>query len=256
MTLRPRKTRYYLRSLAALLALAEPASLASCLVRGRRGGKLVLRAGLELQLGGLLDLLIVKETVGDDHYRLGELDGTAPVAIVDVGAGIGAFAVWAGRRFPAASLAAFEPNPASFRLLEENVRANGVANVAAHRLAIGTKPAYELHDPALGARASALGSSTAAGIAVPAARLDEVVEDGRVDLLKIDCEGLELDVLESARGLLPRVRRVALEYHRHLVPQADLLCLEALASHGFTTFSVADPYDDAIGYVYGRSAER
>ena len=131
--LRPRKTLYYLRSLVALFALAEPASLLRFLAGGGRGGRLVLRDGTTLQLGGLL-VLILKETIVDDSYRLLELDGTAPATIVNVGASVGDFAVWAARRFPSATVVACEPNPASFQLLEENVHANGLTNVAAHRL--------------------------------------------------------------------------------------------------------------------------
>jgi FkbM family methyltransferase len=251
--LRPGKTLYYVRSLAALAGIAEPRSLARFLATGRRGGSLALRDGLSLRLGGLLDLLILKETVADDSYRLRELDGTGPEAIVDVGAGIGDFALWAAWRFREATVFAFEPNPASFALLEENIRANGVTNVVAHPLAVGLQDAYVLRNSNAGPRGSALESTTAAAISVPAARLDTVVQFERVDLLKIDCEGLELDVLESARGLLPHVRRVAIEYHRHLVRESDRLCLELLAAHGFVTSIVEDPYDKAIGYIYGRS---
>ena len=223
MPVRPRKTFYYLRSLAAVSRIAEPRSLARFLAR--RSDLIVLRNGLRLRLGRPLDLLILKETVVDDSYRLRELDGTAPAAIVDVGASIGDFALWAGRRFPEATVLAFEPNPRWFALLAENVRANDATNVEARRVAVGTED-----------------------------RLDELVPADRIDLLKIDCEGLELDVLESARALLPRVRRVALEYHRHLVPDADDRCRRVLAGHGFELSTVPDRYNPAIGYLYGRRA--
>jgi len=56
MALRPRKTVYYARSLAALSRVAEPRSLARVLAGGRT---LILRDGMSLRLGGLLDLLIL-----------------------------------------------------------------------------------------------------------------------------------------------------------------------------------------------------
>jgi FkbM family methyltransferase len=42
--------------------------------------------------------------------------------ILDIGANVGSFALWASRRWPNSRIRAFEPNPGTFALLERNTR--------------------------------------------------------------------------------------------------------------------------------------
>lgn len=193
---------------------------------GRPGRRPIeLRNGLTLRTSSLLDLLILKETLCDDVYRLAALDEETAL-VVDVGAGFGDVAILAARRCPQARVLAFEPHPAAFALLQANLRSNGITNVEAHRVAIGPAPAGR--------------------------RLDEFVGGCQVDLLKLDCEGGELDALGTLA--LGSVRRVVAEYHLHLVPDEDRLLTELLAGNGFGVELEPDPYDPAIGYVYAGSA--
>lgn len=244
-----RKAPYYARSLGALARIATLGSIARSVVGRER--RLDLRDGTTIRLSAPVDLLVVKETLVDDVYELAGLaaeDG----AVVDVGAGVGEFTIEAARRLPGGSVVSFEPNPRTFRLLEENVRASGLANVGLACLAIGTESEYLLHGASRGPRSSALSPRAGAGVVVNARRLDDVVPAGVVRLLKIDCEGLELEVLRSAQGVLERVERVVVEYHRHLLPEADRLVLEYLSERGFHVRVRPDPYDRSIGYVYAR----
>jgi Met-10+ like-protein len=99
---------------------------------------------MSFDVSSLLDLLILKEVLYDDVYRLGELDGAESILIIDVGAGIGDFSVLAASRFPRATVLAFEPSPSTFALLQANVTRNGLPNVEPHPLAIGTRSSYWL----------------------------------------------------------------------------------------------------------------
>jgi FkbM family methyltransferase len=245
---RLRKLPYYARSVAALMADLRPTSWPKAIAPGRTGA-LELRSGLSFELSGLLDLLILKEVVHDDAYRLRELAGEAPRLIVDVGAGVGEFAVLAAVTFPEARVIAFEPDPGSFRLLEANVGRNGAANVEAHPVAVGLQPSYALRRRRARAYTSMHGSGPA--LAVAARPLEHFLRADTVDLVKVDCEGGEVDAIESLGAALARVRRVVSEYHLHLVPDEDRLLTELLAGHGFTVEVVPDRYDPALGYVYG-----
>jgi FkbM family methyltransferase len=248
-----RKLPYYLSSLVALGRIATVRSLIRCAFL--RSKQLDLRHGPSLRLCAVVDLLVVKETLVDDVYSLGTLDAADGV-IVDVGAGIGEFTLAAAARFPHLSVYAYEPNPQTYRLLEENILRHGARNVRAARLAIGTEESYVLHGVGEGPRSSAAALAGEDSVVVAAERLDRSLPDMPVRLLKIDCEGLELDVLRSAAGLLDRVERVAVEYHRLLLPDADRLVGEFLREHGLRIQTRADPYDDDIGYVYGRRLDR
>lgn len=103
---------------------------------------------------------------------------------------------------------AFEPLPANFRVLEENVRLNSTENVTVERQAVTSQTGqFRLDVPALE-------SSLLAGpyqdddergrTLVAATSLDEYVfqKEIRVDFIKIDVEGAEDDVLRGARRTL------------------------------------------------------
>lgn len=85
-------------------------------------------------------------------------------------------------------------------------------------------------------------------------RLDELLAGQTVDLLKIDCEGSELDVLESLGAHAARVSRIAVEYHDQLLPDAGARVEGFLRSRGFDTSRLPDPYDLRLGYVYATAS--
>jgi FkbM family methyltransferase len=131
--------------------------------------------------------------------------------VVDCGANVGAFAVWAAIK--GASVTAYEPHPVTFDWLARNtaglpvhcVRAAIVAEApAGGTVALGIDPAADTHH-SLG------GGSTS--IDVPAVTLATAIGEG-CDLLKLDCEGAEFDLLaETPDAALRRARRIACEIH-------------------------------------------
>jgi FkbM family methyltransferase len=242
-----RKLGYYARSLLALTRLLQEPQHIVPVALGR-SRQLRLRDGLALFVQNRLDLLVVKETLSDDVYRLAELH--EPRLIVDVGAGIGEFALAAAHRFPGCRVLAFEPGKDRFEILAQNAAASGVV-VESHCVAIGTRRSYVLSGS--GARSSTAGPEHAAGRSVPGRALADFLGTDEVDLLKIDCEGGELDVLQSLTpDGLGRIARVALEYHNFAGRRNDDLVTSHLVEAGFQVSIRPDGYDPARGYVYAR----
>lgn len=244
-----RKLPYYVRSSLVLARLLQRRrDFVAVILHPSR--TLHFDDGLVLRLRDRLDLLILKETLCDDVYGLADL--VAPRFIVDVGAGVGSFAVVAARRFPTCHILAFEPDPQQCILLRENAAANSI-EVESVCMAIGTKSAYLLSGK--GARSSTVVHSDG-GIFVPGVTLDEFIRGDTVDLLKIDCEGAELDVLRSLSPLgLEHVARVALEYHNFEGERQDLMLGSFLRDAGYTVRVLPDPYSSDIGYLYARRPE-
>src|SRR5947207_3356176 len=56
------------------------------------------------------------------------------LTVVDLGANVGAFSVWASRRWPGSTIHAYEPHPDTFAMLVRNVA--GLANVVCHQEAV------------------------------------------------------------------------------------------------------------------------
>jgi FkbM family methyltransferase len=153
--------------------------------------------------------------------------------VLDCGAHVGLVSLWIKRRWPAARITAFEPDPEIAAMLRRNLQRNNAADVevveAAAWKAAGTvtflataTDAGAIDDVAAGAGGRAC--------QVAAVRLRDWLHEP-VDLLKLDIEGAELDVLDDSGEALSSVRRVHLEVHdfdtrRRLLPRC-LLQLEA-----------------------------
>jgi FkbM family methyltransferase len=105
---------------------------------------------------------------------------------------------------------AFEPEPATFELLEKNVRLNGLTNVVLERKALSNRKGtlklfiagqnkgdHRIYQPDGESRPS---------IDVEAVRLDEYFKDHKrgIDVLKTDTQGAEGLILEGMTGLLER----------------------------------------------------
>lgn len=157
--------------------------------------------------------------------------------VVDIGANIGIYSLWAGRR--GARVTAYEPNPETYRCLCDNTKGRGVkavnAAVVGSPLEGGVISLY-LHD-SRSTRNTLLGQEIGTGAAltrtveVPAVDIDEVLAEPR-DLLKVDCEGAEFEIFSHVGdAALRRVRKIVVEFHP-LIGDPDTL-LDRFAAAGF-----------------------
>ncbi|HSA54352.1 MAG TPA: FkbM family methyltransferase [Gemmatimonadaceae bacterium] len=178
-------------------------------------------------------------------------------AILDVGANIGLAAAWFASRYPGRPVHCFEPLTANTRLIALNCP-GAVVNAVAVGAAPGTIELSVDED-------SVMASSIATRWdthprRVPVIRLDDYVtgrDIDRVALLKIDTEGMELDVLNGASETLARTEQVAMETHGDVRHSA---VLDRLREAGFHIDR--DEFAGATGMVFasrtheGAGAER
>lgn len=182
-----------------------------------------------------------------NSYGLGKrLSGIR--TIVDVGANFGFFSLAARARYPDALIHAYEPNPRILNLLRANVEAFAVV---VHPEAVGGEcREVKLIDdgPSNQARISLQGGDALAR-AVRQVNLPIVLErvGGRIDLLKLDCEGAEWEMLQAAAGW-ERVRHVRFEYHLYRGETTDQ-AVRALAGLGFATHRI-ESHDEQSGVIW------
>ena len=120
---------------------------------------------------------------------------------VDVGAYVGYYTVLFSKL--ANKVYAFEPSEISFRKLKRNVAYNRCKNVGLYNAAIGEKgKTATLHGTQRGG-ADSLSITQGATYEkiVQVLSLDGIIR-GRVDVVKIDAEGADLDVLEGMKRIM------------------------------------------------------
>jgi FkbM family methyltransferase len=184
--------------------------------------------------------------------------------VVDVGANIGYLTSLAAVRATAGGrVLAFEPHPVVFELLSANIArwsGAGVAMVEAQRIALsdhtGTAELSSdaTFDANMGLSSLSPTSDGASGevrFPVDVKRLDDVIGDRSIGVLKIDVEGHEPGVLRGALELLRggRVRDVIFEDHDPYPDEATALVEGA----GYRLFALSN---DLLGIELGAPAER
>jgi len=143
------------------------------------------------------------------------------MTVIDVGAHQGRYAIQFSRHVGETGLVvAVEPEPRNLELLTRNLELNGIHNVRAIRAACwSSRESLQLsrHSTLDLCRVSKSPDRNGDLIGLP---LDDLVEElalSRVDQLKIDVEGAELEVLEGGRKMLREFRpRLFVECHRTL----------------------------------------
>jgi FkbM family methyltransferase len=175
--------------------------------RMRNGVRLVDDSGT---LAGTIAVVFIRQEYGCLYqYR----------TIVDIGAHVGSFAVYAAQLCPDASIYCYEPEARNFSFLKKNIGLNRLEGrvtavqcaVASHNgrrdLAVSGSLLNSFHIMAPGAGCETVDCTT----------LSEILASQgleTVDLLKMNCEGAEYEILEGCSASdLNRIANIRLEYH-------------------------------------------
>jgi FkbM family methyltransferase len=212
-----------------------------------------------------MDAWSVKETFLDAFYTRYGIPVENGWKVVDIGAGIGDFAVYAAWSRPQTVVLAFEPFPGSYRLLAKNLSANHLTNVEIFPMAVWGSGGDLLLDLSSGeplqiaSIASTNGDARSAKIAVPAVTLQSLVDQHQldcIDLLKLDCEGAEYEILmKTPASILKKIERIIMEYH-DLNETANHKVLSAfLESQGYRVRLTHNFVHEEIGYLYAQRVQ-
>ena len=168
---------------------------------------------------GTSDTAVFRQVFVERHYELPfgrSLHGNGPALIVDTGANVGFSTLFFSQRFPFARIIAIEPDPGNFAALEQNVA--GIATVTTMRAALWwRREPLASHDPGIGEWGYQVRPGTDS--AIPVVTLEELTAaEQRVDLLKLDIEGAELELFSHASGWIDRVDAIAVELHERIRP--------------------------------------
>jgi FkbM family methyltransferase len=138
--------------------------------------------------------------------------------VVDVGAHIGIFSIFAAIQASRGTVYAYEPESENFDLLEHNIRLNRSRNIKAFCFGLsGKSEKRKLFLSSRRKTAHGFYVDSEDSVEIQCVTLKDVFDANglaQIDFLKLDCEGAEYEILlGTPRDYLSRIRRISLEFH-------------------------------------------
>lgn len=174
------------------------------------------------------------------------LSGIESPKIFDIGANIGTLTTWLAMAFPTGRIYSFEPQRAVFQQLTGNVAINNLYNVYTYNMGIGAENTYiEFNEPnyfrnhdfgTFTLNKDTMIERTADTMVVEVRTLDSFIDlhkIPRADLLKIDVEGMDLDVLRGAQDTIKKfLPKIFIEHSDNMTSVKDEI-LAFLEPYGY-----------------------
>jgi len=175
------------------------------------------------------------------------LDTEIQPVIVDIGANIGSFSIYAHRlnKHLNPIIYAFEPYPDNANLTEANFKRNGLANYYILQKAVAGTDGVALFDISGAFDAFKLNANSTDTIGVETVKLSTFCNSNNIDkihLLKMDIEGGEYDVIEYDLDFInEKVEVMFIEYHNFDIDDGHSLLTEALKVN--FNISIQNPHE-------------
>lgn len=216
--------------------------------RFRNGFRIIDSTG---SLAGTIAVVFVREEYG----RFRNLE-----TIVDIGANMGAFAIYAAWHCPNATIYCYEPETKNYSYLENNITINKLkSRVLLFREAVaresGMRKIFTNESPL---HSLIPDSRNECCEEVNCITLGDIFKNQRlekIDLLKINCEGAEYEIIENCSAIdLKRIYDLRLEYHNFYgsIKNGNHL-LKVLKSKGFIIQKYSK-YGNVSGFIWARQS--
>ena len=177
-------------------------------------GYIRLKNGFQIALSSHSDDIVTVMVVFCKHDYGSDLAGKN---IIDIGANIGAFSLFAAYK-DAKKIVAIEPGQEAILTLKKSIEANSLQKrITAIQAAVTAVDGGVLHFPTLSSpnnKPTNIGTNT---VEVPTVTLRTIINNhfnSPVDMLKMDCEGGEYDILYNTdKHTLALIREIRMELH-------------------------------------------
>jgi len=220
-----------------------------------------LKAFLPLKYFPWIWLNILHVYYYKDYEQLKEFIPKNSWTIVDIGAFVGLYSIKAAKLVGSrGKVYAIEPIPFNYKFLKANILLNKLSNIEAINACVSTKSGVEkIYVAEYGANSSLLKNYVeemdylSEVIKVKSIRLDYLMrQTGVVDLMKIDIEGLEEEVIESARSVLkPKyVKRIVIEVHSSYSSVSSISRILEENGYSVAVFGCLEAPEQVFVYAY------
>lgn len=164
------------------------------------------------------ELLLLTEIFLDRAYALPSSVKSSINCIVDGGANVGFTSVFYALMYPQAKIYAFEPEPATFSLLQKNTTDPAMSNISTFQIALSDKKGtldFFVHPTKNISSSLVQRDSSYSKVQVSSMSLDDVfdlIHSKNIDVLKLDVEGAEFKIFETTNKL-PQIGFITAEIH-------------------------------------------
>ncbi|GAB2473663.1 methyltransferase FkbM family protein [Hymenobacter qilianensis] len=175
----------------------------------------------------------VEEVLIDEVYKF-KADKQNPY-IIDCGVNIGLSVIYFKRLYPNAKIVGFEPDDKIYEVCKGNLKSFGFTDVVMHNAAVWNTDGELSFLPNNSLGGMVVSDDTLIGEIkkVKAVRLKNLLRE-KVDFLKIDIEGAELEVLADCQSELKNVELMFVEYHSSISQEQELdKLLKIMTDSGF-----------------------
>jgi FkbM family methyltransferase len=205
------------------------------------------------------DPFVLSEIFYTGHYEVPDHVGFLlerlgrPPIVLDLGANIGLFGVWALERFPGSRVTAFEPDPTNAEVARLCIDASGMGDK--WRLLEAAATAHDGPVPFVAGEFSRSRIELQGGALVEGVDVLPYLEEA--DLAKIDIEGGEWAILDDPRFQELDLTALVLEYHPDQAPGPDsrTLALDAVHAAGYEA-TVVDEFGVGHGILWAWRTQR
>lgn len=183
---------------------------------------IVLEGGLKVEIPNDLISAFDEVFLREVYQANTRLSVDAPL-IIDIGANVGYFSLYAFKNFKNPKVIAFEPFPANFKLLEKHKEVNSLDSLILDKRAIsGTESLLKINynpneDYSVGASVVVSKPGVSSSLEVEAISLKALFDQyevARCDLLKVDCEGAEYNILfNTPDEVYNSIDKIVIEMH-------------------------------------------
>tara|TARA_B100000686_G_C16775162_1_gene967921 strand:+ start:1009 stop:1782 length:774 start_codon:yes stop_codon:yes gene_type:complete len=176
--------------------------------------------------------------------------------VIDIGAHIGLFALYASQFCKNGRIFCFEPIEENYNLLLENIKLNDIKNIIPFNLAVSDKISkikiYLNNDES----GHSIFLNNEKSVLVNSTTLENIFTENHIDncnFLKLDCEGAEYQIIDSLNPVFfGKISKTIIEYHlADTNPELLENLTQKLDSHNFK-IKIKKLFSD-IGFLFANS---
>lgn len=163
----------------------------------------------------------------NDHFLIPKFSGKDVNLVIDLGANEGYYILKLKQNNSKCRVMAVEPNPLAFEILKKNIKSNKLNNIILVNKAVDSKSGkitLEIVEQFSAIGGKDLGimerpwlkKEMIKKVEVDCLTLNKLCKDykiNRIDILKLDVEGMEMEILKNSKSLLNKIHKIVVEWH-------------------------------------------